>query len=342
MNDKKTVARSCIHSFNETLALKMSQQLLLTLCCNSVFAGAMGSVCVSNATVPCIENMWNFGIQALYIQPVFGGDLAALGATTDIGLNTTTIERKLRWGVGYMLEGSYHFRASNDATLNWYHFSEKSKQINTISYVFNDFSPTIDVLNNAENRTQPKWDAVNFELAQHVDFGKFTSLRLHAGVQYARINTSEIETDFLMFLPDLFSDISGVTINRTMNGFGPRLGLDTSYTLAHAFSIESKVAAAILVGLGKYHATVSDMYSSPISSTIIHNYSASRTAIVPELELKLGANYTYAAASGNLIFNAGYMWINYFNAQQSYAIGTQSDFSLNGIYAGLIWAGNFM
>ena len=76
--------------------------------------------------------------------------------------------------------------------------------------------------------------------------------------------------------------------------------------------------------------------------------SGSATAVVPELEAKLGAMYVYAMNSGDLTFDACYMWVNYFDVltgdkfgpTYSSGAGTQNDFSLNGVYFGLNWRGN--
>ena len=65
--------------------------------------------------------------------------------------------------------------------------------------------------------------------------------------------------------------------------------------------------------------------------------------VVPELEAKLGINYTYAIAQGDLTFDFAWLWINYFNVTQTDTYGytpTNSDFGLQGPIFGLKWLGN--
>jgi len=66
---------------------------------------------------------------------------------------------------------------------------------------------------------------------------------------------------------------------------------------------------------------------------------------VPELEAKLGLNYGYALAQGQLSVDAGWIWVNYFNPMviaSRYAFDgvEQSNFGVQGPFFGLKWMGN--
>ena len=313
------------------LNLKKTAVAVLALGSSAVFAGTMGPVCVpGNVTVPCESTAWDFGVQALYLEPVHSGDFGYAGYqyNTVTGYNRFN-EFDNRWGWGFKLEGSYHFSTGNDLDVNWYHFNKKTHRTFTV------FDPTVGLAGTTYATTvnpEPKWDAVNVEFGQHVDFGEFKDIRFHAGVQYARI-----EHDLRIYTP--FFATYGHNELR-YSGFGPRIGADMQYNFGNGFAIYGNGATAVLIGESKFnHNAVNGVFG-------IFPGSGSKTAMVPEIEAKLGAKYTYAMAQGDLSLDAGYMWVNYFNANHAAApflataIVRESDFGLHGPYIGLKWVGN--
>lgn len=67
--------------------------------------------------------------------------------------------------------------------------------------------------------------------------------------------------------------------------------------------------------------------------------SNSNTTVVPEFDAKLGINYAYPLAQGDLVFDAGYMWVDYLNIHQNTVnaggnVGRGS-FAVTGPYVGL-------
>lgn len=299
------------------LKLKTTAVAVLALGSSAVFAGTMGPVCApGNVTIPCERTAWDFGAQALYLEPTYSGDLGYVNAiaTTGVGTRFETVDPK--WGWGFKLEGSYHFNTGNDLNLNWYHYNKSTTRAWTVggtelgNYV-----------------VEPKWDAVNLELGQHVDFSDMKNIRIHGGVQYVRINTRVLHNHTIGEQND----------NMTFNGFGPRFGGDMTYDIGNGFSVYGNGAGALLVGTAKQAIT------GNAASPTANNFSFSRTNMVPELEGKLGAKYNFSMAQGDLGLDVGYMWVNYFNAASySRILPTvdSHDFALNGLYFGFKWVGN--
>lgn len=350
------------------LNLNKTAFAVLALSSSAVFAGTMGPVCTpGNVTVPCERTAWDFGAQALYLQTTLGAAHAYDFYTTDISGNRHYRNADQDWNWGFKLEGSYHFHTGNDINVNWYHYDasndRRHRDYNLVGIGATDITDPLLLLsarNHLRTHTQPKWDAVNVELGQHVDFSEWSVMRFHGGFQFARVQNNH-RARLHPFLPlfgavdpaftanGLLTPVNLSRADRRFNGFGPRIGTDFSYNLGNGFGIYANGATAILVGKSKFNSGIG---TNPILANVLTPFvgfpgRASRTIVVPEIEAKLGAQYTYAMAQGDLTLDAGYMWVNYFDVHhtlvghpQNFFEARESNFALNGPYFGLKWVGN--
>ncbi|QMT58691.1 Lpg1974 family pore-forming outer membrane protein [Legionella sp. PC997] len=318
------------------LNLKKTALAVLALGSSAVFAGTMGPVCTpGNVTVPCPSTGWNVGGQALVLQTMTDNDVSLNLDITPSGVSLNT-ELDAQWNWGFQIEGSYHFNTGNDITLTWYHLDSGWN-----NHEFTpDFAPDVLIGFGHKNR----WDAVNGEFGQYVDFSANKKIRFHGGFQFASIKRSmhAFATDFDAGVPDFTVGFEG---NTQYNGFGPRTGIDMNYVFGNGFGIYAKAAAAVLVGSQKHSYDVdfvdADGSVPGLPTVFTVDVSGSRTAIVPELEAKLGASYTYAMAQGDLTLDAGYMWFDYIHALNTTVLPvTATDFSAAGPYFGLKYVGN--
>lgn len=316
----------------------------IALSSSAVFAGTMGPVCIPElVTVPCEHNAWDFGIQALYLKSHYNQDFAWVAAATSPTTPTATtyIDYDLSRGWGWRLEGSYHFSMGNDLNVNWIHYNNDSDQ-NFIMPTDPVFAPLAGA-GSYGLAVEQRFDAFNVEFGQHVDFGQYKNIRFHGGVQYARIRTNTDITG---------ANLSGVPFsgsaqhNMRFIGYGPRTGADMSFEWGNGLGIYAKPAAGLLVGTSKFSAVE---LASPGSITSVYG---SKKAVVPELEAKLGATYTYGIASGNFILDGGWLWVNYFNVHNGVNFFRMNggnvpgagvtDFNISGPYIGLKWVGSFV
>lgn len=327
------------------LNLKKTAVAVLALSSSAVFAGTMGPVCSAvNVTVPCESTAWDVGARALYLQPVYSGGGYSYAA---INNNNRYLDYNNTWGWGFMVEGSYHFETGSDANLNWYHFSRsanKSYTVNNAGGLGNLVSVTNTTTGNIS--TDPKWDAVNLEFGQHVDFGEKKDIRFHGGVQYARIaNTTTLSATLTGAITSVAGNAAGtysVSYQRkpTYNGFGPRVGADMGYAWGNGLGVYANGAMALLAGSSKVAISATDNQGNSLTQ------SASKSTIAPELEAKLGLSYDYAVAQGDLTLDLGWMWVNYWNVTQSVAgigplsVAQEGGFGVQGLYFGLKWLGN--
>ena len=338
------------------LSLKKTAVAVLALGSSAVFAGSMGPVCSAvNVSVPCEATAWDFGAKALYLKPSVNNDggftradllngQAALPANQNL---TGDLAPGYNWG--FQIEGSYHFNTGNDLNINWYHLSKSDSRSfgNTAAIVpFGASSNTTVAGRGGDTSIDPKWDAVNFEFGQHVDFGDFKAIRFHGGAQYARL-TNNVNRSWGTFtattVPTARNNDSSMshttTYNPTFNGFGPRLGMDMSYGLMSGLDIYANSATGLLAGTRSFTASYSDMNNDLAATTRSIGFNSSKTVVVPVIDAKLGATYTYAMPQGDLTLDAGWMWVNYFNVQANLD-GDNNDFGLQGPFIGLKWLGN--
>lgn len=324
------------------LNLKKTAIAVLALSSSAVFAGTMGPICTpGNVTVPCEKPAWDFGGYALYLEPAYT-DYAGFTHTPANfdGTNFRGFRSNPAWGWGFKIEGSYHFGTGNDFNVNWYHWNRTTRNAYAGTIIVPDLNgvdadPGDLPFTTAARRFGPRWDAVNMEFGQHVDFSEFDSIRFHAGAQYARVkhNINAGGTDAL-------GTSTTVNARTTFNGFGPRIGADMNYGFGNGFGIYGNGAAAVLVGNANNNMLIATNFTAPGA----FNTGYGSRIVVPELEGKLGIKYTYCAAPGDLDLDVGWMWNNYFNVNQlrNYATGSSANtnFAVQGLVFGLKWVGN--
>lgn len=346
------------------LKLKKTMAALLALGSCSVFAGTMGPTCLAgNVTVPCEKTGWEVGGQALYLQPIYSmagsTPKAVFGASDNYGY---TLYPQPSWAWGFMIDGAYHWGMGKDLTLSWYHVNHATVLANQPFQDGSTGAPQAVV--NMNMSLHPEWDAANAEFGRRIDLDRQSNLRFFAGVQYARIVTHAngyIAKGDQTGFPNVGDVVDNTTlvVNSDFNGFGPRGGLDLNYELPYHFTAYAKGAGGLLVGsAGFTNNRLGNIAVKPASTSA---NTGSRTMLVPELEGKLGFQYHYQMATwakqqspSELTLDAGWMWVNYFEAQMfgSNESGrandiapnrvdvSQTSFALQGLYFGLNWLGN--
>lgn len=306
------------------IVVKKSTIAVLALSSGLAYAGEMGPVCVpGDVTMPCDQSGWVFGAQALYLKPAYTLDVDYATGFTDSANIRHWNGFSPDWGWGFKIEAAYLFSTGNDINVNWYHYSKITNhtiQVGTsASYV------------NLSTELEPKWDAVNAEFGQRVNFGPLKNLRVFAGGEFTRISN----VYYLTYLNDSNTTLVD-SIHMKFNGFGPRAGADFAYRVIGGLDLTANAAGSVIVG-----------NSSFSTNTFVHldtegGSTGSQTRIVPELEGKLGLQYTYGFAQGDLVVNAGYMWQNYFNVQEYLTVhgnGGGGSFGIQGPYVGVKYLG---
>lgn len=334
------------------LKLKTTIASLLALSSSMVFAS--NTCCISE------NKVWEVSASALYLHPSFGGNGLGYSAfgnyagadnqqviTTHNGINNIyNITPKREWG--FQVGGAYHF-CNNDLRLDWYHLNES---VNGHLPHNSLFSGSIDGYYAGNLELATRWDAVNLEVGHEINFCEREVLRLHAGLEYARIkNTFTNHPKLFINSAPYFTS----TDTLTFTGIGPRIGADFDYTVGCGLSFYAKAAGSLLLGTTKqsingYVDVASNIYGIIPYGT--NNFVASNNnVLVTELEAKLGVNYEYKLPRGSLGVNLGYMWMTYLRSIVAYTgigivgssigVPTTTHFDLNGLYLGVKWSGDF-
>ncbi|WP_133128433.1 Lpg1974 family pore-forming outer membrane protein [Legionella nagasakiensis] len=273
--------------------IKKTAIAVLILSNSTAFAGSMASENVNS--VPTAQ--WGVGIQGLYLKPSFNGFMGGQNTTFTESENSSTYQSTLisnnpSWRWSFRLEASYYFIKDNDLNLNWYHLGHK-KNTDRSSYLDTEESTQYAFSN------EPHWDAVNLEFGHQVSFTEQNKIRFHGGAQYTRLKNRHTVPQYTSVTEeDDVLETSNVTKNQeaTFTGFGPRIGADMSYHLGKGFAVFANGAAAILAGTSKATFTTTQTTTSTETTTTTNANASIRynqTVVIPELEGKLGLEYTY-------------------------------------------------
>lgn len=197
---------------------------------------------------------------------------------------------------------------------------------------------------NAGVRSEYNLYQADFTVGQYLNIG--CRLRLHpfTGIRWAqlerRINSTygQSQTYLLEESPSVVNTISNsqsatYAEKSDFRGLGPMVGFDTSYYIGRGIGVVGHFDAAALIGNTDAstdevvfqnefsHSPVGDEnFTASASSSVSFKTSDNTCRIVPVLDAKLGADYTYLFHNStisdhvsDLTLEAGWMVSNYFN-----------------------------
>ena len=316
--------------------------LLGFICSPLSWAGSMGAGCSAySLDGACANSAFALGVHALYLQP--NSDLYQSSVTLSAGSSAVNLGINPTWSWGFAVNGSYFINSEHELLVNWSDYRDnnsKSYPPRSLSYVYPSGTVINAQFDGVYQSTHLEWDQVNLEYAEHLTLSAYNSVVIHGGGEFSRLanngyNAYNSQVSINGAQPSLTRFNGQYTAS--YNGFGPRLGGDFELTPLDGFNLYAKAAAALLAGTSKSHLTGTQGYS------INYNHAI----VVPQLEGRLGAGYTYPMNTSNLNIDLGWLWTNYFSVLTS-AISPEStntasqstNFGLQGLYLGLQWLGN--
>ena len=198
-----------------------------------------------------------------------------------------------------------------DSSFEWGVFAQ-------VGYLFpqtgNDLTVDYTYLRSGDDASMDL-DTADLQIGQRLSTGAF-DVRLFSGIRYAHLNS----------LLNISTPENPQSLNSLFHGFGPQFGVDARYALDgnSGFGVDAHLNTAFLVGkLGSRYQSQTQYISE------------SMNRVVPELDAKLGIDYTYPMSSSSsksaLVFELGYQTSNYVHALNS-SLNSSGDANLDGVY----------
>ncbi|NNM59363.1 MAG: hypothetical protein HKM04_06060 [Legionellales bacterium] len=317
----------------------------------TAFAGEPGNnMVIPTGTLliaPDSTGTWSFGLEALYMmsntnfQYASTGNVSLLAPPGPADVENQSVTNDWNWGVeadiSYLFPGSSRDISASYTYLNQNGDDSVSGAPLTVHGVNR---PTFTTFaNEATGDVDQTLNAATLTFGQLMTIGNRISLHPFGGLQFADIDTSNKAVYYTEF-PDPGDEfeIGNYKSTSDFEGIGPRAGIDTAIHLNQSFSIVGTFAGALLVG----NMSSNFDYNRGFTPSFETDYNNdSYTAVVPELDAKVGLDYLYAFNSAtSMNIQLGYEFVDYFNAEDNDArdswavnsVNTATDFSYNGPY----------
>ncbi|MBY0377970.1 MAG: hypothetical protein K2Q33_05360 [Gammaproteobacteria bacterium] len=328
-----------------------------------------------NVTLPNQSGMWSFGATAVLMQPVNKAfSYADISTLTTDQINNgyvytdtkhETIDQAYHWWFG--ADVTYAFPGSGrDVTLAYegLHGTDTDHVAGdpppqatgtppVRNFPFN--SPIVtsaftgEPYTEAKGKVETNYDAGDLTFGQKIDMGQRVRLHPFIGLRYAYINTKDTgyytggtaNPTVLGAYPTAYSSIENGVLENTFNGIGPRFGSDAQINLGQGFSIRGRLGLSALIGSRSIENSASptevfyDASGAQVGVIEQTNKSDSDTHVIPEIDGRLGLNYTHNLnANLALGVEAGWQATNYFNViAEPYNSGPLSSSDDHDVYS---------
>ncbi|MDR3478853.1 MAG: Lpg1974 family pore-forming outer membrane protein [Gammaproteobacteria bacterium] len=289
-------------------------------------------------TMPDTHPGFKFSIAALALKPG-ANNLNYVIYNKELPVQTPTwTEEELKPSNAFAFElgAGYNFAEGKDVNLDWTHL-DTSTSATTVAPNFNYFlGPDYQIgpdglpIRSSTGHVKFRYDVINLDVGQFVDFGRHLEMRFLGGISTAFLREQVTSTYAGNILAGQyqgpFSMQQQVTANFT--GAGPRIGLNANYILDNGFGFMGEGAFSALIGssYSKTNFTGSSqqllvLYGQTINRQFIRDQNVSQ--VIPGLDAKLGVTYKHSFNKDTLLtVSAGYQGAVYFNAISQYLPGT--------------------
>lgn len=320
---------------------------LIALGLNTTLLAAGSPFCV---TVPNQQGGFTVGADILWLRP-------NIPTLTYSAINTTTTPNTTTTNL-FIINPSYHWAfdlmaayripcTGNDITALWTHLSNTSDSGSEShpSFVLNQANQALATVT-TDATAAFKYDAVDLDLGQRVNFGDYFLFRMFTGVRGADVKTS-IKIVESATAPGFNLPTTVPNQNSEFKGIGPQAGLEGRYCLGYGFGIDAGSTLSALVGRVDNDASIPINVTTTSSDT--ENISVDkRNRVVPALDMNLGLDYTFNfnnCSRSSLAIQAGYKVIHYWGVNDSTfdnvtdsvqaGFNTSYNLSLDGPYIGI-------
>lgn len=323
----------------------MYRSKLLALCLiplsTIAFAGAMGPAedPELKLSIPDLKPGFGANIAALWLKPG-ASNLNYVILNKALPLQSPSwAEQELKpdFSAAFELGLRYVFphAGGKDVRLSWTHLnnSESSMTVapNDQYFLGPDYQigPNGIPIHDAAGHVTFKYDVVNLDASQFLDFGQHLELQFFGGLSAGSLRedvTVVYSGNTQGQYPGPFSLRQNV--NSDFSGIGPRVGIHADYRTRSGFGFLGEAAAATLIGsLESKTGYLSSARELLVKYGQLSNYQTIKdqavTQVVPGFSGKLGLDYQHNFAQGAVFrVEAGYQAAVYVNAISQYLPGS--------------------
>lgn len=234
------------------------------------------------------------GVEGLNLRPQNGDlDYVTAGPTTSPGaFSTSAISPSYQWD--WRVYGGIKFTDNDDITLSWMRMrNSETDSISAADGSFINATPRWLYNSNYSNVS----GHVNFDLddayavwGHTINFNNPWSVRLAAGVEYAKLDSDMTVTGNDLFFNDPSTAV-GFTSDSSFKGVGPRAEVDLTYHLGYGFALFGNANAAALVS--KRNVSLNPVVAEWEDATFFNSDFSERHVVIPKFGMRLGASYSY-------------------------------------------------
>jgi hypothetical protein len=292
-----------------------------------------------DVNIPLYNGGFTFGLAGLYLRPNtesldYG---IVFPPSNPIALRNGSIKSvDPDYGWGYRANIGYIFPCTgNDVMFSYSRYDREDFDhttvrndgifFSTITSSVAGFIASDDAVLRSDAKTKFRFETMDLDAGQHVNFGCNAHLRFLAGIRYAELKNT-FEANYL-FPVEVNSEaqLETITVNTIQTskfkGAGPRVGLDADYKLGCGFSLVGETTGSILVGKFKTNFDERDLITAgngavTLLDTVSSVHQDGLTRMVPNLNAKLGLAYSYQfnnCSKTRMTVEAGYQAEEFFH-----------------------------